>query len=99
MTKWLASRGVSPNERTGIEMKCLITCLQLAGTYEHLNVPVLACLETISRRIAQIVEAYSIDSKQPRWAGVHIYQGATDAMAAIDPNVKASVVRKRKEEL
>ena len=99
LNKWLADRGVSPNERTGIEMKCLITCLHLAGTYDHLNVPVLACLETIGRRIAQIVEAYSIDSRQPRWQGVHLYQGTTDAMAAIDPNLKASVVRKRKEEL
>jgi hypothetical protein len=99
LTKWLTDRGVSTTERTGIEMKCLITCLQLAGTYDHLNVPVLACLETIARRIAQIVEAYSVDSKQPRWQGVHLYQGTTDAMAAIDPLLKASVVRKRKEEL
>ena len=80
-------------------MKCLITCLHLAGTYDHLNVPVLTCLETIGRRIAQIVEAYSIDARQPRWQGVHLYQGTTDAMAAIDPNLKASVVQKRKEEL
>lgn len=99
LTKWLTDRGVSTTERTGIEMKCLITCFQLAGTYDHLNVPVLACLETIARRVAQIVDAYSVDSKQPRWQGVHLYQGTTDAMAAIDPNLKANVVRKRKEEL
>ena len=30
---------------------------------------------------------------------VTLYQGTTDAMAAIDPNLKANVVRKRKEEL
>ena len=78
-------------------MKCLISCLQLAGTYDHLNVPVLACLDTIARHIAQIVEAYSVDAKQPRWQGVHLYQGTTDTMAAIDPNLKANVVRKRKE--
>ena len=99
LNKWFADRGVSPNERTGIEMKTLITCLHLAGTYDHLNVPVLACLETIARRIAQIIEAYAGDSKQPRWTGVHFYQGTTDVMAAIDPNLKASVVRRRKEEL
>ena len=99
LNKWFADRGVSPSERTGIEMKCLVTSLQLAGTYDHLNVPVLACLETIARRIAQIVEAYSIDARQPRWGGVHLYQGTTDAMSAIDPNLKANVVRKRKEEL
>ena len=99
LSKWLTDRGVSTTERTGIEMKCLISCLQLAGTYDHLNIPVLACLETIARRIAQIVEAYSVDAKQPRWQGVHLYQGTTDAMAAIDPNLKANVVRKRKEEL
>ena len=99
LDKWLAGRGITPGERTGIEMKCLVACLHQAGTYDHLNVPVLACLETIGRRIAQIVEAYSADAKQPRWAGVHLYQGTTDIMAAIDPSLRAGVARKRKEEL
>ena len=66
LDKWLIDRGVGSCERTGIEMKCLVTCLHQAGTYDHLNVPVLACLETIGRRIAQIVEAYSGDARQPR---------------------------------
>ena len=99
LDKWLIDRGVGSCERTGIEMKCLVTCLHQAGTYDHLNVPVLACLETIGRRIAQIVEAYSGDARQPRWAGVHLYQGTTDIMAAIDPTLRAGVARKRKEEL
>ena len=45
------------------------------------------------------MEAYSADAKQPRWAGVHLYQGTTDIMAAIDPSLRAGVARKRKEEL
>ena len=99
LDKWLADRKVSPSERTGIEMKCLVTTIHVAGTYDHLNLGALASMETIGRRIAQIVEAYSGDASQPRWAGVHLYQGTTDIMAAIDPNLRAGVARKRKEEL
>ena len=36
---------------------------------------------------------------QPRRQGDHLYQGTTDAMAAVDPNLKANGVRERKEEL
>ena len=99
LDKWLVDRKVSPSERTGIEMKCLVTTIHVAGTYDHLNLGALASMETIGRRIAQIVEAYSGDASQPRWAGVHLYQGTTDIMAAIDPNLRAGVARKRKEEL
>ena len=51
-------------------MRCLITSLHLSGTYDQLNSPCLASMETVDRRIAQIVEAYSGDGGKPRWAGV-----------------------------
>ena len=39
---WLIDRGVCAQERTGIEMKTLVTTLHLAGTYDQLNTPCLA---------------------------------------------------------
>ena len=75
-------------------MKWLITCLHLSGRYDQLNSPCLALMETIARRIAPIVEAYSGDGSRPRWAGVHHYEGRTDAMDCIDPNLTG---RRREE--
>ena len=99
LDKWLVDRGVCAQERTGIEMRMLGTTLNLAGTYDQLNTPCLASFETIARRIAQIIEAYAADAAAPRWSDVHLYQGNTDPIAAIDPGLRSSVARRRKDEL
>ena len=80
-------------------MRCLITCLHLSGTYGQLNSPCLASMETVAWRIAQIVEAYSGEGGKPRLAGVHYYEGRTSAMDCIDPNLRAAVAEKTREEL
>ena len=73
-------------------MKCLITCIHLSGTYNQLNSPCLASKETVARRIAQIVEAYSGE-------GVHHCEGRMSAMDCIDPNLRAAVAERTSEEL
>ena len=60
---------------------------------------VLASMETVARWIAQIVEAYSREGGRLRWAGVHHYEGRTSAMDCIDPNLRAAVAKKTREEL
>ena len=92
LASWLRQKEMNEHERTSIEMRCLITCLHLSGTYDLLSSPCLASMETIARRIAQIVEAFSGDGGRPRWAGVHHYEGRTDAMDCI-------VAMKTREEL
>ena len=59
LANWLRLKEINEHERTSIEMRCFITCLYLSGTYDQLNSPCLASVETVARRIAQIVEAYS----------------------------------------
>ena len=66
LASWLRQKEISENERTSIEMRCLITCLHLSGTYDRLNSPCLASMETVVRRIAQIVEANSGEGGKPR---------------------------------
>ena len=95
----LRQNEMNEHERTSIEMKCLITCLHLSGTYDQLDSPCLASMETFARRIAQIVEAYSGDGGRPWWAGVHHYEGRIDAMGCIDPNLRVAVAKKTREEL
>ena len=71
----------------------------MSGTYDQLISPCLASMETVARRIAQIVEVLSGEGGKPRWAGVHHYGGRTSAMDCIDPNLRAAVARKTREEL
>ena len=56
-------------------------------------------MENVARRIAQTVEAYSGEGSKPRWAGVHHCEGRTSAMDCIDPNLRAAVAKKTREEL
>ena len=65
LDKLLIDRGLCALERTGIEMKTLVTTLHLAGTYDQLNTPRLAAFEIIAPRIAQLIEAYAADAKAP----------------------------------
>ena len=50
-------RSTNMNE-SSIEIRCLISCLHLTGTYDQLNSSCLTSMETVVRRIAQIVEFY-----------------------------------------
>ena len=99
LASWLRQKEINEHERTSIEMRCLITCLHLSGTFDQLNSPCLASMEIVVRRIAQIIEAYSGEGGKPRWAGVHHYEGRTSAMDCIDPNLRAAVAKKTREEL
>ena len=76
-----------------------LTCRHLSGTHDQLNSPCLASMETVAQRIAQIVEAYSGGGGAPLWAGVRHYEGRTSATECIDPNLRADVAKKTREEL
>ena len=56
-------------------------------------------METVARRIAQIVEACSGEGGKPRWAEVRHYEGRASALDGIDPNLRAVVAKKTREEL
>ena len=57
LASWSRQKEIIEHERTAIEMRCLVTCLHLSGMYDQLNSPCLASMETVARRVAQIVEA------------------------------------------
>ena len=41
------------------ELRCLIEGLFYAGTLDQFNLPTLACMETLARRVQTIVDAYA----------------------------------------
>ena len=99
LAMWVREKELHAKERTAIEMRVLVSCLHLSGTYDQLNGPCIAALETIARRVAAIVEAYAGDDGRPRWAGVKHYDGTTNALDCVDPQLRASVAKKNKEEM
>ena len=99
LASWFRQKENDEHERISIEMRCLITCLHLSGTYGQLNSLCLASMETVAWRITQIVEAYSGEGGKPRLAGVHYYKGRTSAEDCIDPNLRAAGAEKTREEL
>ena len=71
LASWSRQKEISEHERTSIEVRCLVTCLHLSATYDQLNSPCLASMETVARRIAQVVEAYSGERRANKCHGLY----------------------------
>ncbi|CAK0869717.1 unnamed protein product, partial [Prorocentrum cordatum] len=69
---WFAERarevGISRKGRAWHEVECLIECLWLAGSYDHLNAGAVAALEVVARRLLQRVGAYAKGAGNPNWS-------------------------------
>ena len=72
---WSRARGVAENDRAKHELRCLCEVLQNAGSLDCLNLPALSCVETVSRRIQSIVDAYSAagSSGVPDWSNAKLF--------------------------
>ena len=99
LATWVRNKKIEDTERTAIELRTLVTCLHLSGVYDQVSSPNLAGLETTARRISGIAEAYSGDGNHPRLAGVSHYDGRTNPMDPVDPQLRAIVAKRNKDEL
>ena len=98
LADWMRAKQIQENDRITFEMKVLIECLYLAGTYDQLNLSCLASIEVISRRVQAVVDAYSTGTI-PDWGSAKImtlYRAPEDA---ISPQLRSWAARKNKEEL
>ena len=59
LSEWIRARQVSETDRVAFEMRTLTDCLYTAGTYDQVNVPSLACMGIVSRRVQGLVDAYA----------------------------------------
>lgn len=72
----------------------------LAGTYDQLNLPVLASMETVARRVQCIVDAYSLGgSSNPDWGNAKLFTGYVGPDDLVMPQLKTWAARKGKEEV
>lgn len=74
--------------------------LYLGGTFDQLNMPVLASFETVAKRIHSIVDAYSAGSSgAPDWGNAKLFAGYTGSEDVVMPQLKTWAARRGKEEV
>ncbi|CAK0886357.1 unnamed protein product [Prorocentrum cordatum] len=87
-------------ERTGIEMKLLLDILYLSGCYDQVNGPSLASIEAVSRRVCQIIEAYSTGAPgRANWEGVKHFMPLANSASVAPPELRSHARRRAKEEV
>ncbi|CAK0829901.1 unnamed protein product, partial [Prorocentrum cordatum] len=97
---WRREAGVSPQERTWIEMKLLPDILYLSGCYDQLNGPSLACIESVSRRVCQIIEACSTGVPgRANCEGVKHFTPVASASSVAPAELRPRAHRRAKEEM
>ncbi|CAK0901265.1 unnamed protein product [Prorocentrum cordatum] len=97
---WCRDSGVSPQERAGIEMKLLLEILYLSGCYDQVNGPSLASVEAVSRRVCQIIEAYSAGIPgRANWEGAKHFMPLANAASVAPPELRSHAHRRAKEEV
>eukprot|EP00913_Durusdinium_trenchii_P035428 g33154.t1 len=75
-------------------------CLEHGGSYDQLNLASLACVETISRRVQSIVDAYnSGSSSAPDWGAARILSGYQGPEDVVTPGLRSWAAKKGKEEV
>ena len=96
---WARQKNVIDTDRVMHEMRCLIDILYHGATFDQLNLPVLASMETASRRIQCIVEAYASGTGTPDWSNAKLYTCHTGPDDLVSPQLRSWAARKGKEEV
>lgn len=98
LAEWMRAKQIQEGDRVSFEMKILIECIYVGGTYDQLNLSGLASMEIIARRIQAIVDAYS-SGPIPDWHSAKVMTLYKSPEDAISPQLKSWAARKNKEEL
>ena len=96
---WCRQKGISDQDRVKHELRCLMDVLSYGGTYDQLNLPILACFETVARRVQCIVDAYSAGGASPDWGNAKLFTGYVGPDDVVMPQLRTWAARKGKEEV
>ena len=97
---WCRQKSISDQDRVKHELRCLMEVLYLGGTFDQLNMPVLASFETVARRVQSIVDAYSFGGNvAPDWGNAKLFTGYAGPDDLVMPQLKTWAARRGKEEV
>lgn len=97
---WVRGSGVRSNDRAVHEHKLLSKALDLAVTYDQLQIVNLASIECLVKRRMLIEDAYHGRPEAPRYDGAEFFMGFRDLDCGeyIDPAVKKYQAQRMKQE-
>ncbi|CAK0885857.1 unnamed protein product, partial [Prorocentrum cordatum] len=95
---WARDRPISSSDRTCIEMKCMLSATNDAGSCVQINSASMVSIEAACHGVSQIVEAYSSDpTKPPKRGGLQHYMGVTGPLGVVDLASRSAVFHRSKE--
>lgn len=97
LERWMRDKHVEPSDRVAHELRALVEALYLGGCVDQLNMGSLCSVEVLCRRVAVIVEAYTVPGK-PSWDHARYYSGVAAAEEVIAPGLRSYVHKRAKED-
>ena len=99
LAEFLRERRIDRGDRVYHEATNLAEVMALAGSFDQLNLPGLACFEKLSRRLQAVIDAYSgAAGSGPNWKMARFYDGAQTAADAVSPQLRQWGLRQAKDE-
>ena len=95
---YLSKNPYQPSDRSQFELRCLAEIIEVAGTYDQLNLASLACFETLARRWQMILDAHARNPLAPNYEASEYYSGSRRGRHGIAPSLSAHVARVMKDE-
>ena len=89
--KFMLEAKVPETDRVRHEHRVLMEILELAVTYDQLDVSALSSFELLGRRVQLLEEASSANPKNPRFEGSEYFSGLGRRGAAVAPTLTAHV--------
>ena len=96
---WCRQKSISDQDRVKHELRCLMDVLHFGGTYDQLNLPILASFETVARRVQCIVDAYSAGGSSPDWGNAKLFTNYVGPDDVVMPQLRSWAARRGKEEV
>ena len=96
---WCRQKGIADQDRVKHELRSLMDVLHLGGTYDQLNLPILASFETVARRVQCIVDAYAAGGSSPDWGNAKLFTGYVGPDDLVMPQLRSWAARRGKEEV
>ena len=94
----MREKGLTHTDRVVHELRVLVEVLELAGSHDQVNLPMLASLEFLGRRIQAICDAHSVNPQKPNYDSANLFAGSGQASDAVAPEMRSYVARRARDE-
>lgn len=98
LERWCRAKRVEDSDRVQHELRTLVDCLELLGTYDQVNIANLAGAEVLARRLQTVFDAYELNPQRPNYEAARYFSGMGTATDAVAPELRSYVAKKARDE-